>query len=68
MDEKVDLECEDCGEAFSAFLQEMAEHNSKVTACPKCGKQHPFEPPKAAKAVSRVRSANPKARPGKRVI
>lgn len=29
--------CQGCGEAFSAFLNEMAEHNTKVV-CPKCGK------------------------------
>jgi hypothetical protein len=49
------LLCEDCGEALSTFLQEMAEHNAKVTACPKCGKQHPFEPAKAARPVAKPR-------------
>jgi predicted RNA-binding Zn-ribbon protein involved in translation (DUF1610 family) len=29
--------CPGCGEAFVAFLQEMAEHNAQVV-CPKCGK------------------------------
>ena len=44
-DEKVDFLCDDCGEAFSAFLHDMADHNAKVTACPKCGKNHEFKPP-----------------------
>ena len=36
-DQKVDLTCKNCGQAFSTFLSEMAEHNGKVT-CPNCGK------------------------------
>jgi predicted RNA-binding Zn-ribbon protein involved in translation (DUF1610 family) len=35
--EKVDLLCKDCGQVFSAFLSEIAEHNGKIT-CPGCGK------------------------------
>jgi DNA-directed RNA polymerase subunit RPC12/RpoP len=53
--EKTDRLCVDCGEAFSAFLNEMAAHNAKVTACPKCGKHHDFKPPKAAKPAARAR-------------
>ncbi len=34
-DEKVEVLCKNCGQAFSAFLREMAEHNGKLT-CPKC--------------------------------
>ena len=52
--EKSDLLCDNCGQAFSAFLNEMAEHNAKVTACPKCGKHHDIKPPKAAKPVARA--------------
>ena len=44
-DEKIDFLCDDCGEAFSAFLHDMADHNAKVTACPKCGRNHEFRPP-----------------------
>jgi hypothetical protein len=55
-DEKVDVLCEDCGEELSSFLQEMADHNAKVTACPKCGKHHSFENPKAAKSVAGTRA------------
>jgi predicted RNA-binding Zn-ribbon protein involved in translation (DUF1610 family) len=40
---KTDLLCADCGEALSTFLQEIADHNAKVTACPKCGKHHEFK-------------------------
>jgi predicted RNA-binding Zn-ribbon protein involved in translation (DUF1610 family) len=54
-EEKADLLCSDCGEALSAFLQEMADHNAKITACPKCGKHHEFKPPKTAKPTRRTR-------------
>jgi transcription elongation factor Elf1 len=50
-DEKSDLLCEDCGQELSSFLQEMAEHNAKVTACPKCGKNHEFKTPQSAEPV-----------------
>ena len=46
-EQKFDALCTDCGETFSSFLTEMAEHNAKVTACPKCGKHHDFKAPKA---------------------
>jgi len=55
-DEKIDLLCQHCGQAFSAFLHEMAEKNAKVTTCPSCGKSHEFSPPKAAKPVAGARS------------
>jgi len=49
--------CEGCGETFSNFLQEMADQNAKVAACPKCGKIHPFPPPMTApKAVVKGRA------------
>jgi len=57
-DENGDVLCTDCGEAFSAFLQGMADHNAKVTACPKCGKNHEFKPPKAAEPVSQARTVS----------
>jgi uncharacterized Zn-finger protein len=47
----VDLLCPHCGQAFSAFLQEMAEHNGEVT-CPTCGKAHHCGPADAGKASS----------------
>ena len=31
------ITCPGCGETFVAFLQQMADHNTKVV-CPKCGK------------------------------
>jgi hypothetical protein len=34
--------CDGCDETFSEFLNEMAEQNAKVAACPKCGKVHGF--------------------------
>ena len=49
-DEKIDELCEDCGQAFSDFLQEMADQNAKVATCPKCGKIHQFTP-KAAQLL-----------------
>jgi predicted Zn finger-like uncharacterized protein len=33
---KAEVVCKNCGTTFSAFLQQMAEHNQKVV-CPKCG-------------------------------
>jgi hypothetical protein len=36
-DKKIDVVCKNCGQAFSAFLRDMAEHNAKVV-CPNCGK------------------------------
>jgi hypothetical protein len=36
-DQRVQLTCKNWGKAFSVFLTEMAEHNSKITP-PGCGK------------------------------
>jgi uncharacterized Zn finger protein len=47
--DSIDRLCEDCGETFSEFLQEMAEKNAKVATCPKCGKIHEFPSLKSAK-------------------
>jgi ribosomal protein S27AE len=52
-DEKLNRLCGQCGQAFSVFLHEMAKHNAKVTACPKCGKNHEFKPVKGAKPAAR---------------
>ena len=56
--ESTDLLCEDCGETFSQFLQEMADQNAKVATCPKCGKIHEHKPVKSGRP--RVGSAPPK--------
>ena len=43
-EQKVQITCKNCGEVFSTFLKQMAEHNAKVV-CPKCGtiqEQHDF--------------------------
>ena len=32
---KINVACKNCGQAFSAFLRDMAEHSAKV-ACPNC--------------------------------
>lgn len=57
----LDLICDDCGEAFSSFLQEIADHNAKVTACPKCGENHPFHPAKIAE-ISPKKATRPRLR------
>ena len=50
--EKTEVLCKHCGQALSAFLREMEEHNAKVV-CPSCGKEHRKEIParKPAKAT-----------------
>ena len=53
-DETTDLLCPHCGQTFSAFLHEMADHNAKIV-CPSCGKAHDGKPRKAAKPVVGVR-------------
>jgi hypothetical protein len=50
-DEKLNRLCRSCGHAFSQFLHEMAEHNSKIAGCPRCGKPHHFKHPKSDKPV-----------------
>lgn len=32
--------CSGCGEVFTHFLQDIADHNQAVV-CPKCGQVHP---------------------------
>jgi uncharacterized Zn finger protein len=51
--QKIEPLCNDCGEAFSDFLQQMEEHNAKVVVCPKCGKVHDYTPTKAGKTPAR---------------
>jgi Zn finger protein HypA/HybF involved in hydrogenase expression len=41
--QKVDLKCKNCGQVFSAFLEEMARRNAKVV-CPGCGKTAEYTP------------------------
>ena len=54
-DDKIDLLCNHCGQAFSAFLHQMEEHNAKVV-CPSCGKPHDYSrPAKALKSPTRKR-------------
>ena len=49
-DKEINLLCKGgCGEVFSAFLKEMAEHNTKIV-CPKCGKAHDYD--ESAEAVN----------------
>jgi len=58
-DDKLDGLCADCGESFSIFLHEMADHNAKVATCPRCGKPHLHKPPapKVDKPVALQRRA-----------
>jgi uncharacterized Zn finger protein len=49
--EKIDALCKDCGQEFSAFLQQMEAQNAKVVVCPSCGKVHDYSnSAKSAKA------------------
>jgi uncharacterized Zn finger protein len=57
-DEKIDVLCDNCGQTFSDFLQQMADQNAKVATCPKCGKIHEVSPP--PKAPQQVAGARPK--------
>jgi len=43
-EEKTEALCDHCGQAFSAFLHQMEEHNSKVV-CPVCAKKHGLKRP-----------------------
>jgi hypothetical protein len=45
--ETTDLLCHDCGHAFSAFLNEMAEQNEKVV-CPNCRQNPDCKPAEAS--------------------
>jgi len=36
-EDKVNFVCKNCGQALTAFLQDMAKHNAKVV-CPGAGK------------------------------
>ena len=40
-EQKLNFKCKECGGAFSVFLEQMAEHNEKVT-CPYCGKTREY--------------------------
>jgi hypothetical protein len=35
----VSVWCKSCGQVFSTFLEQMADHNAEVV-CPNCGKSH----------------------------
>jgi MFS family permease/predicted RNA-binding Zn-ribbon protein involved in translation (DUF1610 family) len=37
-EDKVNFVCNNCGQALTAFLQDMAKHNAKVV-CPRCGQE-----------------------------
>jgi hypothetical protein len=38
---RVELPCKNCGEVFSIFVREAAEHKGKIT-CPACGQTHEY--------------------------
>jgi len=57
--ENTDDLCKDCGPTFTAFLEQMAEHNKEQVAdlsakaiCPTCGKVHEYTFPFAPKATA----------------
>lgn len=41
-DKKITFVCNNCGQAFTTFLRDMAEHNEKVV-CPRCGTKQDVE-------------------------
>jgi DNA-directed RNA polymerase subunit RPC12/RpoP len=43
------LKCKKCGQVFSAFLEQMADHNAQVV-CPGCGKNVECPPAQIPKA------------------
>jgi DNA-directed RNA polymerase subunit RPC12/RpoP len=51
-DETVDVLCDHCGHAFSAFLHEMADQNAKVV-CPNCRARVDCEPAKAVQLAAK---------------
>ena len=40
----IEVLCKNCGQTFTAFLQEMADKNAEVT-CPCCGQNGKSSPP-----------------------
>jgi len=46
-DEAIDVLCDHCGQAFSAFLHQMADKNAKVV-CPNCRESRDCKPTKDA--------------------
>jgi hypothetical protein len=51
----VSVWCKGCGQVFSTFLEQMADHNAEVV-CPNCGKSH--ERPQSGLVNERQRSEN----------
>jgi len=52
--ETIDALCPQCGQTFTAFLQEMADQNEKVV-CPSCRESLNCQPGKDAKPVTNRR-------------
>jgi DNA-directed RNA polymerase subunit RPC12/RpoP len=50
--ETIGVVCNHCGQAFSTFLQEMADQNAKVV-CPNCRETVDCKPVQAAQAAAR---------------
>jgi hypothetical protein len=57
--ETIDTLCNHCGQAFSAFLHQMADQNAEVV-CPKCRENRDCKPGKA-KPVAGARPVKKKA-------
>jgi predicted RNA-binding Zn-ribbon protein involved in translation (DUF1610 family) len=52
---KVNFVCKNCGQALTAFLRDMAKHNTKVV-CPRCGQeQDPADVTKLSKNLGAQR-------------
>jgi len=57
-DDQIDLLCEHCGQALSAFLHEIAEKNAKVV-CPNCGGSNDPSIEKPNRLPAESRSTSP---------
>jgi hypothetical protein len=54
-EETIDALCDHCGQAFSAFLHEMADQNAKVV-CPNCRETVDCNPPKTRLPAKRTQA------------
>jgi uncharacterized Zn finger protein len=57
MAENSRITCQGCGEVFTEFLQDMADHNEKVV-CPSCGHVHDHKIPEKIDIQERHAESN----------
>jgi len=48
---RVELPCKNCGNVFSIFVWEAAEHKGSIT-CPACGRLHEYDLADVSKVVA----------------